>query len=167
MKRPIGISVAACAALALAVAFTGCPLVGDLRAGTATVQGTPSQPTFAFDFVLVHFVLSVYEDGRWPKYWGIEKNFDGIGVNDASGHVREVQYAVVPKGFSAYMPAKHPTLGTNKLYSFKFEGAGVRGGGTFAIVDKAGAPSIVQFDSSRSFDDILKEFEKLVQKPSR
>ncbi len=167
MKRPIGISVAACAALALAVAFTGCPLVGDLRVGTAKVQGTPYRPTFVFDksFVLENFELSVYEDGRWPRYWGIGR------VDGPIGSDREVQYGVVPKGFSAYMPAKHPTLGANKLYTFKFDGAGggagVRGGGTFAIVDKAGAPSIVQFDSSRSFDDILKEFEKLVQKPSR
>ncbi len=153
MKRSCRTS-AACVSLALALVLTGW-----LRQVGAKVQGTPSRPTFVFErpLGLGKFAVYVYENRRWSELWGIERGRNGRVP------VQQVEYGVVPKGYSEYVSLKQTALRVNNLFTFDFENGSIRGGGIFAIVNRSGQPTIVQFEKSRSLEDVLKEFQNMAQ----
>lgn len=153
MTRAARSSLALCAALALAI-----PLTGWVRQTKAKIEGPPSRPTFVFQttFVLANFTVLRWTGEKWTDVWGIEND------HTTDGFVRQVEYGVVPRGYSEYVPLKLPTLATNTLYEIDFEGGAVRGSAIFAIVDRDGKPTVVELDAGKPFADILAKFEKMV-----
>ncbi len=125
------------------------------------IEGNPSRPTFVFGdpVILGSCTLHVYDDKRWTGLWGIERT-----VSKEYVRLRQVEYGVVPNGYSEYLLLKHTELKVNKLYMFRFDGgANRRGSDIFAIVSKEGRPTIVQFDEFKSLEDIVAEFERMVR----
>jgi hypothetical protein len=156
MTRAARTSLALCAALALVL-----PLTAWVRLTKAKIEGPPSRPTFVFRTrsVLANFTVLRWNGEKWTNVWGIEND------HTTDGFVRQVEYGVVPKGFSEYVPLKLAALATNSLYMIYFEGGAVRGGGVFAIVDRSGKPTVVEIDGGRPIKDIVAEFERLVHRP--
>ncbi|HET8541527.1 MAG TPA: hypothetical protein VFL83_16745 [Anaeromyxobacter sp.] len=154
MKRTAQRTLAACAALSLA-----CPLTGGLRPAKTRIEGSPSRPAFVFDttLVLADFTVERWTGEKWTKVWAIE-NAPSTRVR-----VRQVEYGTVPDGYSEYVPPKEPTLATNALYKVLYEGGAVRGGTTFAVVERDGKPTVVELDPGKPFADVLAEFDRLVR----
>jgi hypothetical protein len=154
MMRTARTKLALYAALALAMLLTGW-----VRTSKAKIEGQPSRPTFVFEstMVLADFTVLRWTGEKWTKIWGIARD------HSTSGYVRQVEYGVVPKGYSEYVPLKLPALATNTLYAVDFEGGAVLGGAVFVVVDRGGKPTVVELDGGKPFADILAEFEKMVR----
>ena len=139
-------------------------LSGCQRQVRVTVKGNPLRPTFVFEEEIVLGVFSMdVTDPNGNKsnvkdVWGIARV-----PNAAYYHTQRLEYGIVPPGFTEYIPAKTRDLKANRLYAFTFSNGGTRGGGAFAVVERKGELTIVQFDEKKIFDEIITEYLELIK----